>query len=127
MGSRSKSSEIHIELGFYIARMPDGVLSWLLHGSGFRVRLPMDGWKQTCWVSFSNWFESHCASIEYPLRADVHFCDKEMLFLLRCDEDLKNLCRFLKDPILLMSEGGDGRETTASRLLAAIKGYRRAE
>lgn len=127
MGSSRKSSELHIGLGFEPIRAPDGSISWLLRGKGFMVRLPMEGWKQTFWSSFSNWFDSHYASIEYPLRAEIHFCDKKMRFLVRGDEDLENLCRLLKDPMLLMSEGGGEEETTASRLLAALKGHRRAE
>jgi len=116
-----------MKLGFDLIRASDGSISWLFSDKGFRVRLPMEPWKQTFWSSFTIWFESNCSEIRYPLEAEVHFCDKEMCFLVRGDEDLENLCRFLKDPILLMSEGGGGDETTARRLLAALNEYRRAE
>lgn len=127
MDHKSKSSELHIQLGFSLSSTSPGTVSWLLRGNGFSVRLPVDGWKQSLWSSFSNWFDSHCVSIEYPLRTEIHFCDQKMSFLVRGDEDLENLCRFLKDPMLLMSEVDGEEGTTASRLLAALNKHRRAE
>lgn len=127
MSSDPKSSEIHIDLGFQLIRMRDEGMSWLLVGREFTVKLPVAGWKQTFFDSYSNWFDSHYTQIEYPLSAEVNFSGKDFRFTVRGDTDLENLCRLLKDPILLMSEGDGEEGTTARRLLAALNRNRRAE